>query len=1538
MKQNLPAEETKFQVVDKQPPSKPASPAEIPLWLATSFVLGVVSLVSLIYYFFTRRSSPTPGREHAEPSQAPGQIQAEEITHEGLDIIKSKPVFAAPSDIQQTEQNTNAGMGWTEVSSTLSNLSADQIKTGVFSIIGTLAALAIAYFAQGVFDSITGAGTLRNWVWLISMSESNRQWLGAGIYLIALLVWVFSAPPMRSIDSIVNSSKSDAGENRYPPIRTFFLATGIVVYFIAVISFLMNDESAFVRLMWGFGLVCFILSQLPYKNSHPEAEESPAFRWQNWLVLALILLVGFWLRFYQIATIPDDLHGDMASHGWVARDFLLGKQHDIFGFGWTATPTIGFLPAFLTMAVFGNNIFGMQMAAVIGGTFSLFAVYLLTWRLFNSHRLATLTTIIVAINVVHIHFYRLFNMEPWPLSNFAIFLLIDGFKSRRFTSFGLAGVFIGFSLLMYTSGRALPFILIVFVLYALLFQRKWITQNLWGFVALVGGIIITMGPALVYYLISWDSFIARSREVYLFSEGVMAHLLNKYNTDSMLTVLLTQIKLSLLMFHQSTDTSSQFGYPHPMFSSLISPLIILGLGFAIRRWKQAGMAFVLIWLAMVMVLGSILTIDAPFWPRLVGIIPAAALLIAMAIEQILEMGRKVLGSQSVRFILPVVVIFLATVGYLDWDRYYQFVKDSGSPSTLTGRYIGRLPDDVTACGITNPPLSVRETSFLAWPHKLVDIAPDAPDSDLEKCTGSSIVWAVAPEYIGRLDAIRARWPNGILDERFMPRFNYTMTFYLVGVQPPESQPEKTFHLPPWFSIIASLILAGILIWYVFRRVPLKIPHELPFKRNAGSQPLVSTLDMPRQSPPSTPKRNMFADFIDWYDEVKSFTFPAVTPKLVASILLPPVAVGLAYFAQTFLDQWSGAGLHLQIESLYIKSEGLRLAVASLTFVVAALLWTFTTAVRENDFSSGQTTHGESISQPTLGSPIQIVGIFLTISSMVLYIVMGENNLVRWLWLAGLGVFFASLFIKSQTGMTVQRDESPAFRWFHWVILASLLALAFALRVYRLYDVPLDLSTDMASVGIYARDYLFGLEKHIFGTGWYYMPRITFIPYMASMAVAGNNLFGLYFATVVMGTLNVLGTYLFVWRLFDRHRLALLTALLITINPAHINFSRITSYMDPWFLGFFGLYFFVDGLKGRRWISLALAGVFTGFTLVSYPSGRAIIPLIFIGLACAWFFRRKWVTENYKGLVWMLLGILITLGPNLVYFITDWSVYMQRSREVLITNPGVTQHLEYTYEVDSFWLVLWEQIKRSVLLFNYYTDRSAQFSYPHPMFNSYVSPLLLLGFGMSLYRWKKPEFLFLVSSFVSMLVIGSILTDNAPTWCRLVGIIPLAALLIALVLDEFVNLLERLSLKPFVPLLIIGLAVFLWQLGTLDWKIYLIDVTNEDITRPEVHVARYLDTLPDEVTACGITDEYLINQEEIRFMGWPRSILVVPADTPTLVHELCPGKNVVWILAPVYKDRLSELRIKWPGGTAEDHITKNGWHVFTSYLVANETSP
>ena len=305
---------------------------------------------------------------------------------------------------------------------------------------------------------------------------------------------------------------------------------------------------------------------------------------------------------------------------------------------------------------------------------------------------------------------------------------------------------------------------------------------------LVLGVMMAMGPALAFHLMHWDNFVVRAREVFIFSPDPMAHLLNKYNTNSEFVVLLTQIKLTLLMFNQSGDSGTYLGFYHPMFNFLISPLILLGLGFALRRWKDAGMFFVLIWLGLMAMLGSILTLDATPWSHVVGIVPAAALLIAVAFDQILELGKKIFGAHASEFIAILIAIFLATVGYINWNQYYLAVKDNAAPPAMIGRYIYSLPTDVTACSLlSGPPLIVRETYFLAWPHKLVDIKPDAPDSDLDACGGSSLVWVISPENIGRLDAIRTRWPNGIVQTHTFPNTDYTLTFYLVGVVPPALQ-------------------------------------------------------------------------------------------------------------------------------------------------------------------------------------------------------------------------------------------------------------------------------------------------------------------------------------------------------------------------------------------------------------------------------------------------------------------------------------------------------------------------------------------------------------------------------------------------------------------------------------------------------------------------------------------------------------------------------------------------------------------------------
>lgn len=682
---------------------------------------------------------------------------------------------------------------WRTGASNLEAGSGQKTIIASYSMLAILLALVFSYAAQGVFDSIDGEGLLKNLPRLGEMTEANRLWIGTGIYFVCMALWVAAAPVVRYTAQVTVSSPSVAAPSRryFDSVRSFLLYAAIGLYLMSMLLEMSVGENALIRGLWAAGLVSFILSQLIRLAPRPGAEESPRFQWRHWLILTLILGVAFWLRYYRLTEIPNDFHGDMAIHGGIAREYLLGVKTNIFGYDFYSFPFMSFLPAAFSMAVFGNNLFGLQMTSVIGGMLNLLAVYLFVWRAFDSHRLAALTTSLTAINVAHIHFSRIVeNMDPWTFGVFALFFLMDGLKARRAPSFGLAGVFLGISLQMYFSGRVLVFIIGAFLAYAFFFKREWVIQNRRNFWLLAVGVLLAIGPALVSHATHWEDYVGRSRGVFIFNPEAMDHLLFGYETDSKWVVLLTQIKRSLLMFNQTNDTSGQFGYPRPMFNALVSPLIVLGLGVALRRWKEAGMAFMLIWLGMIVTLGSILTIDPPFWPRLVGVVPAAAFLAAVALDQILELTKNTLGLPSIAYPAALAAVFLLIVGGLNWTEYYRVVRENGTPPSVAGRFIARLPEDVAICGIFSEfRLSTHgTTAFLAGSRKLIDIEPDAPDSELEKCPKSPVVWIVSPENTARLDVITARWKNGILQE--VNQRGYTLTFYLVGVEPPAPKPAE----------------------------------------------------------------------------------------------------------------------------------------------------------------------------------------------------------------------------------------------------------------------------------------------------------------------------------------------------------------------------------------------------------------------------------------------------------------------------------------------------------------------------------------------------------------------------------------------------------------------------------------------------------------------------------------------------------------------------------------------------------------------------
>ena len=610
--------------------------------------------------------------------------------------------------------------------------------------------------------------------------EETRWLLGAIGYGLAMGVFAWKAPALPADPE--RTHLSSLIRRRYPVsgarwgLGLAWVALALGLSGLSMVRFVQVGEDALTRWLWAGSLLVWLIGvgMLGWLQSTASKSRIPALKWRYVLAMTIILAGAGWLRFWQLSHIPDDLHGDMASMGLQARAILAGAAPGLFHQGWASIPMLGFYPSAIGLKFVSNSILGLNFMPAVEGVLTVLGLYLLVWRLFDSHRLAALSAVILSINIPHIHFSRLAAyMDPWPWILFAFFFLVHGLQKRKLWPFAAAGMLLGIAVQMYYSGRVVLLILPLAAIYLIMryprAMRTWWRFWLGGALLLGLGGVVALGPSLIYFLQHTGPLLERSRSVFLFHEPVMTHLMGKYGVDSAAAVLWEQIKASVLMFNATYDTSTQFGYTAPLFSAMLSPLVLLGIGYSLRWWRHPGLGFALIWLMAILITGSILTNNAPFWPRLVGILPVAALMAALSLYVTMEtLGlvrpmRTIWEPSPSAVAMLAVMLFLLFVGRKNWHAYSAFTRNNARAQARIGRYLDSLPPAIAACSFSQPyRLSERETAFLAWPHRLVDLQPEAAGAALDACPGPNRVWILSPMDHSQLARVQLRWPGGQL--------------------------------------------------------------------------------------------------------------------------------------------------------------------------------------------------------------------------------------------------------------------------------------------------------------------------------------------------------------------------------------------------------------------------------------------------------------------------------------------------------------------------------------------------------------------------------------------------------------------------------------------------------------------------------------------------------------------------------------------------------------------------------------------------------
>lgn len=390
-----------------------------------------------------------------------------------------------------------------------------------------------------------------------------------------------------------------------------------------------SDSALWIQhLPWALALAAF--SGAAAAITAPPTQRYDRFDYRALAILAFACLGMF---FVQLTTIPPEVHGDEAETALDALRLLEEPDRGLFSTSWFGLPILHAGPTALGFLLFGPNLLGLRMASALLATASVFLLFSIVRRLADT-RLALLSGLVLAGQRYFIHLARSgYHYVDTPfLTLLALWLMIRLWQDRRASSAIWCGIALGFSVHTYYASRLVPLLIAAttffFAARAPRGQRQRYVWEL-GLVTVIA--LALAAPLFAHFADHLDELWGRTQETSLFNPESRTHLAHGYGTSSLAEMFQIQLRQALSIFHFAADTSVQYGYQAPMLDVLGRALMLVGLG-GLVGWAGSPLGWLcVLWILPPLILGGALTIDTPFYPRMSGVVPFAAIAIAAGV-------------------------------------------------------------------------------------------------------------------------------------------------------------------------------------------------------------------------------------------------------------------------------------------------------------------------------------------------------------------------------------------------------------------------------------------------------------------------------------------------------------------------------------------------------------------------------------------------------------------------------------------------------------------------------------------------------------------------------------------------------------------------------------------------------------------------------------------------------------------------------------------------------------------------------------------
>lgn len=419
------------------------------------------------------------------------------------------------------------------------------------------------------------------------------------------------------------------------------------------------------------------------------------------LALALLLLLAALARFAWIDTLPWAVFGDEPRVGmYLVNAYHAGRVPNFFRMGWNTWPVIGLSLQGLLAPLAGLDVTTLRLSSALFGTLAVAATYLLAREL-SGPRLALLAGLLFAICRTAIDFSRLgiTHAQVIFLEPLAFFHLWRAINGGRAVHWWMAGVASGWCMFSYNAGQLVPPLVFGWLALAALRRPRRASSD-WRGAALVGaGFALILFPYLWYvtdafrFEGNWGQFtvMARNRQ----TMGRVVEAWQTLGAAPAWEILERQVWVTWLGFGVLPGSGYNLGYRGGgMLDDVSAGLFVLGLAMALRRLGGGRDAFVPYWWLATVLAGGIATADPPATVRMIGLLPAIAILAATPLDWLIATGGASWRRAAAVAAAALLAIGAATI---NWRTYFvEHAAATGDPTSEMARYLKRRGADQRA--------------------------------------------------------------------------------------------------------------------------------------------------------------------------------------------------------------------------------------------------------------------------------------------------------------------------------------------------------------------------------------------------------------------------------------------------------------------------------------------------------------------------------------------------------------------------------------------------------------------------------------------------------------------------------------------------------------------------------------------------------------------------------------------------------------------------------------------------------------------------